>query len=141
MVTFSYLVRMISDSSSLNKRQLVLCSEYIDFGCKTSLALITISALMKLDFSQGSSEIHPEQHSTCQQNGGKYRTSLYSSREYLPSKKIRYNPQSIQQMRQMTTEMTYDDSHLLRMVLVGIVFPKTLCSCVRRPPQWSYPGL
>lgn len=79
---------------------------------------------MKLDFSQGSSEIHPEQHSTCQQNGGKYRTSLYSSREYLPSKKIRYNPQSIQQMRQMTTEMTYDDSHLLRMVLQALYFQR-----------------
>lgn len=51
IVTFSYLVRMISDSPSLNKRQLVLCSEYTDFGCKTSLALITISALLKLDFS------------------------------------------------------------------------------------------
>lgn len=47
---FSYLVRMISDSyPSLNKKQLILCSEYIYFGYKTPLALPAMLALLSLD--------------------------------------------------------------------------------------------
>lgn len=121
---------------SLNKKQLILCSEYIYFGYKTPLALPAMLALLSLDVKMTSLGLISSSTLLSHKKAARIGPHSTLLENISSAKKVRYKPQSTRfkwsrclskRLWWLTPAGNGPCRHL------GAVFPKTFCSQVRRP--------